>query len=77
MIDVTFSQARESIDVLPPRDNSLTFSGPQNDRQQAVVDAMKHAWGGYKRHAWGYDHLKPVSKSHQVGDAVSRTGKRN
>ncbi|VDO32086.1 unnamed protein product [Onchocerca flexuosa] len=40
------------------------FKGPQNDKQKAVVNAFKHAWEGYKKHAWGHDHLKPVSKSH-------------
>lgn len=44
---------------LPPSDGSLVFSGPQNERQQAVVDAMKHAWNGYKAHAFGHDHLRP------------------
>ena len=43
----------------------LTFRGPQNDRQRAVVEAMKHAWKGYKSFAWGHDHLKPLSKSAQ------------
>uniref|UniRef100_A0A8R1XT63 alpha-1,2-Mannosidase n=1 Tax=Onchocerca volvulus TaxID=6282 RepID=A0A8R1XT63_ONCVO len=40
------------------------FKGPQNDKQKAVVDAFKHAWEGYKKYAWGHDHLKPVSKSY-------------
>ncbi|XP_070582176.1 endoplasmic reticulum mannosyl-oligosaccharide 1,2-alpha-mannosidase-like [Ptychodera flava] len=38
--------------------------GPQNERQQAVVNAFKHAWKGYKQYAWGHDELKPVSKRH-------------
>lgn len=28
---------------------------------QRVVGAMKHAWRGYKAHAWGHDELKPIS----------------
>jgi len=51
---------------LPPADASLIFNGPQNDRQKAVVDAFKHAWQGYRTHAWGKDHLKPISKTHQT-----------
>jgi len=51
---------------LPPADASLIFNGPQNDRQKAVVDAFKHAWQGYRNHAWGKDHLKPISKTHQT-----------
>ncbi|MCP9257010.1 alpha-1,2-Mannosidase [Dirofilaria immitis] len=37
---------------------------PQNDKQIAVVNAFKHAWEGYKKYAWGHDHLKPVTKSY-------------
>ncbi len=50
---------------LPPQDKSLVFRGPQNERQEAVVAAIKHAWDGYKAHAWGHDHLRPISKSAQ------------
>ena len=38
-----------------------TFLGPINARQYAVVESFKHAWRGYKEHAWGHDNLKPVS----------------
>ncbi|XP_076352000.1 endoplasmic reticulum mannosyl-oligosaccharide 1,2-alpha-mannosidase-like [Tachypleus tridentatus] len=38
-------------------------AGPTNQYQEAVVEAFKHAWKGYREHAWGHDHLKPVSKS--------------
>ncbi|KAK6012508.1 glycosyl hydrolase family 47, partial [Ostertagia ostertagi] len=34
---------------------------PTNERQQAVVDAFKHAWKGYRKYAWGHDQLKPIS----------------
>ncbi|XP_072930604.1 endoplasmic reticulum mannosyl-oligosaccharide 1,2-alpha-mannosidase [Epargyreus clarus] len=37
------------------------FTGPTNSRQYAVVEAFKHAWKGYKKHAWGHDNLRPVS----------------
>ena len=36
-----------------------------NARQKAVVNAAKHAWNGYKKYAWGHDHLRPISMSHQ------------
>lgn len=39
----------------------VAFAGPANERQQAVVDAFKHAWKGYKANAWGHDNLKPIS----------------
>lgn len=35
--------------------------GPKNDRQRALVESFRHAWRGYKEHAWGHDNLKPVS----------------
>lgn len=33
------------------------------DRQKAVINAFKHAWGAYKMYAWGKDELKPISRS--------------
>ena len=51
---------------LPPEDGSIKFDGPQNDRQRSVVEAFKHAWQGYRRYAWGRDHLKPISKTYQT-----------
>ena len=51
---------------LPPKDASIKFKGPQNERQRAVVAAFQHAWQGYRTYAWGNDHLKPISKSFQT-----------
>lgn len=31
---------------------------------EAVKEAFRHAWKGYKNFAWGHDELKPVSKSY-------------
>lgn len=39
------------------------FSAGTSDRLEAVRDAFRHAWKGYKAHAWGHDELKPISKS--------------
>lgn len=50
---------------LPLKDGGLVFRGPSNERQKAVVDAFKHAWKGYEAHAWGHDHLRPISKGAQ------------
>ncbi len=33
-------------------------------RLEAVREAFRHAWNGYKKFAWGHDELKPVSKSY-------------
>jgi ER degradation enhancer, mannosidase alpha-like 2 len=40
---------------------------PVTDAESAVLaervkDEMRHAWQGYKQHAWGHDALKPLSK---------------
>lgn len=40
------------------------FRGVITKRQQAVVEAFKHAWKGYKQFAWGHDHLKPISEGY-------------
>ncbi|XP_040261918.1 endoplasmic reticulum mannosyl-oligosaccharide 1,2-alpha-mannosidase [Bufo bufo] len=37
---------------------------PISERQEAVIEAFRHAWSGYKQFAWGHDELKPISKSH-------------
>lgn len=46
----------------------LTFAGPQNERQRAVVVAFEHAWDGYKRFAWGHDNVRPTSKNFNYRD---------
>ncbi|XP_074525945.1 mannosidase, alpha, class 1B, member 1b [Halichoeres trimaculatus] len=33
-------------------------------RLEAVRDAFRHAWKGYKDFAWGHDELRPLSKSY-------------
>ncbi|XP_066569329.1 mannosidase, alpha, class 1B, member 1b isoform X1 [Amia ocellicauda] len=38
--------------------------GGVSERQEAVVEAFRHAWKGYKEFAWGHDELKPISKSY-------------
>jgi len=60
------SENKKKVIILPPKDGSLQFSGPQNERQKAVVDAFKHAWQGYRTYAWGKDHLRPISKTQQT-----------
>lgn len=42
----------------------LNFQGPTNERQRAVVAALKHSWAGYKNFAWGHDNLKPIAQSY-------------
>lgn len=59
-------EEKQEENKLPPKDGSIKFNGPQNERQRAVVSAFQHAWQGYRRYAWGRDHLKPISKTHQT-----------
>lgn len=40
------------------------FNGPTNKRQEAVINAFKHAWKGYKQFAWGHDNLKPITEGY-------------
>ncbi|KAI9888677.1 MAG: hypothetical protein M1814_006532 [Vezdaea aestivalis] len=42
---------------------SNTQSSEQKERQKAVRDSFKHAWHGYKEHAWLKDELTPLSGS--------------
>ncbi|CRK31469.1 hypothetical protein BN1708_005471, partial [Verticillium longisporum] len=54
-------EAERSRDLKRARPLSV-FSSPQNfERQQAIKNAFKKTWTSYKRHAWGYDELKPIS----------------
>lgn len=58
-------------DVSIPQGHSRFKKGPplqleHTERQKAVVAAFKHAWKGYKDHAWGFDELKPLSKGHST-----------
>ncbi|KAG0712505.1 Endoplasmic reticulum mannosyl-oligosaccharide 1,2-alpha-mannosidase [Chionoecetes opilio] len=47
----------------------IYWGGVGSARQEAVVGAMKHAWKGYKTHAWGHDHLRPISRTRSDGFA--------
>ncbi|GLH07710.1 Mannosyl-oligosaccharide alpha-1,2-mannosidase IA [Gryllus bimaculatus] len=53
----------KQVQLLP--EDASKFSGPSNERQIAVVNALKHAWRGYKKFAWGHDHLRPISGGYQ------------
>lgn len=49
--------------ILPPLEDFVKSSA--KERQKAIVKAFLHAWKGYKDHAWGQDHLKPITKTFQ------------
>ncbi|XP_061655045.1 endoplasmic reticulum mannosyl-oligosaccharide 1,2-alpha-mannosidase isoform X2 [Phyllopteryx taeniolatus] len=62
--------ANEKDAAAPPAPEILAGSVPFTassgavDRLEAVRDAFRHAWKGYKDYAWGHDELKPISKSY-------------
>lgn len=37
---------------------------PEASWLEAVREAFRHAWKGYKDFAWGHDELRPLSKSY-------------
>ncbi|XP_050425753.1 endoplasmic reticulum mannosyl-oligosaccharide 1,2-alpha-mannosidase [Adelges cooleyi] len=45
--------------------SGVQFSPAFGHRQNAVLNAFKHAWSGYRKYAWGHDHVKPISKRYQ------------
>ncbi|XP_018614917.2 endoplasmic reticulum mannosyl-oligosaccharide 1,2-alpha-mannosidase isoform X3 [Scleropages formosus] len=45
-----------------PKPGDTTVHGI--NRLEAVKEAFRHAWKGYKEFAWGHDELKPISKSY-------------
>ncbi|MCX6250502.1 MAG: glycoside hydrolase family 47 protein [Bacteroidetes bacterium] len=52
------------------------FGRPMSDKQKAaqcekIKAATRHAWEGYKKYAWGFDALKPISKQGQNWYGVS------
>lgn len=44
-----------------------------NSKQNEVIAAMKHSWDAYRLHAWGADHLRPLTKTKQNWFSVGLT----
>ncbi|MCJ8747052.1 hypothetical protein PDJAM_G00148640 [Pangasius djambal] len=57
MDEVTDAKKKEML--RESEDSSVVAS-----RLEAVREAFRHAWKGYKDFAWGHDELKPISKSY-------------
>ena len=54
------------IDVPTNKGENASPEDLENERRlEAVKAAMKHAWGGYVKYAWGSDEVRPVSKTGQ------------
>jgi len=47
--------------------NQYTLVDKMDEKREAIRKAFLHAWGGYKRYAWGSDELKPISKKKENG----------
>ncbi|KAK1792225.1 hypothetical protein P4O66_012184 [Electrophorus voltai] len=58
----TDPNAKEKEKAVEPEDPSVLQL--EESRLEAVREAFRHAWKGYKEFAWGHDELKPVSKSY-------------
>lgn len=54
-----------SVNTLPPAPGPCCFLFCR--RRADIVEAMRHAWGGYVRHAWGHDELAPVTQKGKDG----------
>ena len=35
----------------------------KSEMREKIKDATRHAWAGYKQYAWGYDDLRPLTKT--------------
>ncbi|RVE68802.1 hypothetical protein OJAV_G00095130 [Oryzias javanicus] len=55
-------QDTDNTKVRQNKEDSL--SGGPGARLEAVREAFRHAWKGYKDYAWGHDELRPISKSY-------------
>lgn len=54
-----------NVPINPQSSVGVQFEPASGHRQIAVLNAFKHAWNGYKKYAWGHDHVKPISRKHQ------------
>ncbi|KAJ9473897.1 putative Endoplasmic reticulum mannosyl-oligosaccharide 1,2-alpha-mannosidase (putative) [Pseudozyma hubeiensis] len=71
-LDELTQPARPLAKVQHSFEDPSRHSGRRNDpardeliakRQKMVRNAFIHAWEGYKKHAWGHDELRPVSRT--------------
>lgn len=58
------SKDGESKEVSPADQKAKTSKESETSRPEAVREAFRHAWKGYKDFAWGHDELRPLSKSY-------------
>ena len=56
------SVAAGPFDMLTSTDFKVA-SLKQNQQQKRIQEAIVHSWKAYRSYSWGFDHLKPLSKS--------------
>ncbi|KAI4820000.1 hypothetical protein KUCAC02_027997 [Chaenocephalus aceratus] len=62
--DTEEAKEEESKDHLLANHKSGSSNQSEASLLEAVKDAFRHAWQGYKDFAWGHDELRPLSKSY-------------
>lgn len=58
----TQTQSPSNQETVQGNKNKFPPGDPDEERLAAVKAAMKHAWNGYKKYAWGTDELNAVTK---------------
>ncbi|CAD5232071.1 unnamed protein product [Bursaphelenchus xylophilus] len=55
-------KAGEKVNVVaePPKPQPIDLENAH--RREFIKNMTKHAWAGYRKHAWGYNEVKPISK---------------
>lgn len=51
----------------------LNSEVPINDQQKEIITATLHSWEGYRKYAWGFDTLKPISRTSSTWFGVGLT----
>lgn len=59
-------------DVLSRKEFKIAANNP-NEQQRLIKEAILHSWNGYKKFAWGMDHLKPITKKGQTWFGIGLT----
>ncbi|XP_041956871.1 mannosidase, alpha, class 1B, member 1b [Alosa sapidissima] len=58
------AKEKENKDKADAEAENTSLLEPESVRLEAVREAFRHAWKGYKDFAWGHDELKPLSKTY-------------
>ncbi|TNN68576.1 Mannosyl-oligosaccharide 1,2-alpha-mannosidase IA [Liparis tanakae] len=51
-----------SVGALEKNGGNCQFATRSGVCHQILIAMMKHAWGSYRRYAWGSNELRPISK---------------